>query len=283
MKKIYLFLVCLFIFAMPVFAKKIIELKSGERITCEVVSEDAGILTVISDTFGEMKIKREDIKNISELDDRTGYKYDDPNHNSLLFMPSAETNPKGTKYISSYELFYINTGYAPVENLHISLGFLFPIVPEMITEGPVSIGVKYRTVTEPYKFNMSVMGSYTTVFQHSDIGLITYGTAYNYYFDSKTTANLYFGGLTTTKTAGMESIFSFGLGLTFRTSESSKFLVEYLNGGMFDEIVTDGIILFGLRFFGERISADLAGIKFLDISGSEPWFLIPLVSLTYHW
>ncbi|HXK50390.1 MAG TPA: hypothetical protein PKW56_07985 [Clostridiales bacterium] len=41
-------------------------------------------------------------------------------------------------------------------------------------------------------------------------------------------------------------------------------------------------MLFGLRFFGEKISADLAGIKFFDITGSDIWLFIPLVSLTYH-
>ena len=102
MKRLLLALLCLFFLISESFAKKIIELKSGERITCEIVSEDDNVLTVISDTFGEMKIKRSDINTVTELDDRTGFRYDDPNHNSLLFIPSAETNPKGTKYISSY-------------------------------------------------------------------------------------------------------------------------------------------------------------------------------------
>jgi len=264
------------------YSKKIIELKNGESVKCEIVSEENNILTVVSDTFGEMKINRSDIKLIKDLDERTVYRYDDPNHCSLLFMPSAETNPKGTWYISDYELLFMNVGYSPVENLHISTGFLFPIVPEMLTEGPISFGAKLRTIGEPYKYNMSVMGSITTIFEESEGGLITYGTAFNYYLSPATTANFYMGGLTTTATAGAESIFSFGLALTFRTSESSKFIVEYLNGGMFDDIETKGIMLFGLRFFGEKISADLAGVKFLDISGSDPWFFIPLLSLTYH-
>jgi len=277
---------CIFIFILAIafcsYSKKIIELKNGESIKCEIVSEENDILTVVSDTFGEMKINRSDIKLIKDLDERTGYRYDDPNHCSLLFMPSAETNPKGTWYISDYELLFMNVGYSPVDDLHISTGFLFPIVPEMLTEGPISFGAKFRTIGEPYKYNMSVMGSFTTILDEPNAGIITYGAAYNYYLSPATTANFYMGGLTSTETAGMESIFSFGLALTFRTSESSKFLIEYLNGGMFDEVETKGIMLFGLRFFGEKISADLAGVKFLDISGSDPWFFIPLLSLTYH-
>ncbi|HXK50389.1 MAG TPA: hypothetical protein PKW56_07980 [Clostridiales bacterium] len=195
MKQIFLFVVVLFLSVQLSFAKKIIELKSGERITCEVVSEDSEVLTVISDTFGEMKIKRADIKLITELDERTGYKYDDPNHCSLLFMPSAETNPKGTWYISDYELFYMNVGYSPTDNLHISTGFLFPIVPEMITEGPLSFGLKYRTLSEPYKMNVSMMGTYTTVIDEADIGLITYGTAFNYYINPRSTFNFYLAQL----------------------------------------------------------------------------------------
>ena len=264
------------------YSKQIIELNSGEKIKCDIVKEENGVLTVVSDTFGEMTINRSSIKVIIELDERTGYRYDDPNHCSLLFMPSAETNSKGTWYVSDYELVFMNVGYSPIDDLHISTGFLFPIVPEMLTEGPISFGAKLRTISEPYKYNMSIMGSFTTILDEPNAGIITYGAAYNYYLSPATTANFYMGGLTTTETAGMESIFSFGLALTFRTSESSKFIFEYLNGGMFDDIETKGIMLFGLRFFGEKISADLAGVKFLDISGSEPWFFIPLLSLTYH-
>lgn len=286
MKQILLLVVILLLSVQISFAKKIIELKSGERITCEIVSENDNVLTVISDTFGEMKISRTDIKVITELDERTGFRYDDPNHNSLLFMPSAETNPKDTKYISSYELLYMNVGYAPVENLHISAGFIFPVVPELLTSGPMSLGIKYRTFGEPYKMNMSIMGSYTTVLAEKDIGLITFGSAFNYYPNPKTTLNFYMGTLTTTITSGAESAFSFGLGFTRRTSESSKIIIEYMNGGLFDEIESGGVILYGLRFFGERISADLAGVQFVDLitdGESDSWIIIPLVSLTYHW
>ncbi len=282
MKKTVLIFIFFLLFVQQLYSKKIIELKSGERITCEIISEESEVMTVISDTFGEMKINRADIKLITELDERTGYKYDDPNHCSLLFMPSAETNPKGTWYISDYELFYMNVGYSPTDNLHVSTGFLFPIIPEMITEGPLSFGFKYRTFSDPYKMNMSIMGTYNTVLEESDTGLITYGTAFNYYLNPKSTFNFYIGGLTSTETKGSESIFSFSLGLTHRTSESSKLIIEYLNGGIFDEIETKGVMLFGLRFFGEKISADLAAIKFFDITGSDIWLLIPLISLTYH-
>jgi hypothetical protein len=285
MKHALLFILSLLLICQVSFAKKIIELKSGERITCEIVSEDEGILTVVSDTFGEMKIQRSDIKTISDLDENTGYRYDDPNHCSLLFMPSAETNPKGTWYISDYELLYMNVGYSPTDDLHISTGFLFPIVPEMITEGPLSLGFKFRTLSEPYKMNMSVMGTYTTVLDYPDVGLITYGTAFNYYMNPRSTVNLYMGGMTTSRTVGTESAISFGLAFTYRSSESSKLIVEYMNGGIFDEFESKGVLLYGIRFFGEKISADLAGIQFVDLitdDDSQSWIIIPLVSLTYH-
>ena len=156
----------------------------------------------------------------------------------------------------------------------------------MLTNGPVSLGIKYRTFGEPYKMNMSVMASYTTVFSEADVGLMTFGSAFNYYPNPKTTLNLYMGTLTTTMTSGAESAFSFGLGYTYRTSESSKIIIEYMNGGLFDEIESKGVILYGLRFFGERISADLAGVQFIDLitdGESDSWIIIPLVSLTYHW
>lgn len=59
-----------------------------------------------------------------------------------------------------------------------------------------------------------------------------------------------------------------------------------MNGGIFDEFESKGVLIYGLRFFGERISADLAGVQFVDLitdSDSNSWIILPLVSLTYHW
>jgi hypothetical protein len=133
--------------------------------------------------------------------------------------------------------------------------------------------------------NMSVMGTYTTVLDYPDVGLITYGTAFNYYMNPRSTVNLYMGGMTTSRTVGTESAISFGLAFTYRSSESSKLIVEYMNGGIFDEFESKGVLLYGIRFFGEKISADLAGIQFVDLitdDDSQSWIIIPLVSLTYH-
>jgi len=133
---------------------------------------------------------------------------------------------------------------------------------------------------------MSIMGTYTTILAEADVGLITYGTAFNYYLNPRSTVNLYMGALTTSRTAGTESAFSFGLGFTRRTSESSKIIIEYMNGGIFDDIESKGIFLYGLRFFGEKISADLAAIQFVDLltdnDDGPAWIIWPLVSLTYH-
>ena len=210
--------------------------------------------------------------------DSNGYRYNDPNHNTLFIIPSAETNPKNTGYLSNYELFYMNVGYVPVENLHLSVGFLFPITPEFISEGPLSIGAKYRLAHQANKFNISVLGSYTFSLDH-DYTIFTFGGAANYYLSPILSGNIYIGTMLNPQSDNSKNkMLTYGLGVSLRTGESSKFIIEYLNA-KFENYYPDGVLMVGFRFFGKKISVDLAGITILDF---EDWLLLPFLNFTYH-
>ncbi|MCK4980266.1 MAG: hypothetical protein KAS62_07710, partial [Candidatus Delongbacteria bacterium] len=200
-----------------------------------------------------------------------------PNHNTLFIMPSAETNPKGSSYLSNYELLYMNVGHSFSDDLHVSLGFLFPITSEFISHGPMTLGLKQRLLCEPEKYNVSLMGSYTFALAE-DYSLITFGGAINYYTSPDFTFNFYLGDMLDPKANEINHLINFGVGITARTGESTKLIVEYLNGQIEDEIF-DGIFLVGVRFFGKKLSVDLAGLA--PLTGGE-WFLWPFLNFTYH-
>lgn len=260
----------------------LIELRSGESIQGSIIEENETTVVVKSESMGILTIDRKNIKEMIDLKRSTGYRYNDPNHNSLLFMPSAETNSKGTKYFSSYELVYLNLGASPTDNLNVAVGFIFPFTPDVIAHTPLSIGFKYRLLHRPEFINFSLVTSYSTILEADDFSLITVGGAFNYYFNPTTTANLYVGNIFNPNDTD-DKIIHFGAALTKRVSPSSKFIIEYMNG-MWEDFTTDGTLLIGIRFFGKKLSADFAVIRFLEFSdnSNEPWFMIPLVNFTYH-
>ena len=105
MKKIFVIILLAVVFAFAAEQKNcIIELKSGESIQGVLVEENEDTITLRSETLGTMTIERSKIRDIVRIDNSTGFRYNDPNHNTLFVMPSAETNPEKTGYLSNYEL-----------------------------------------------------------------------------------------------------------------------------------------------------------------------------------
>ncbi|NOR44533.1 MAG: hypothetical protein GQ534_03020 [Candidatus Delongbacteria bacterium] len=283
MKKFIIFILIILAFVFSTVRNNcIIELKSGESIKGILIEENEDTVTLKSETLGTMTIERSKIKEIVQNVSSSGYKYNDPNHNSLLFMPSAETNPKGTKYFSSYELVYLNLGASPTDNLNVAIGFVFPFTPDVIVHTPLSIGFKYRFLHEPHRLNVSLMSSYSTILESENSSLFTIDGAFNYYFNPTTTIDFYLGNIINPNDTDY-TIIHYGIALTKRVSPNSKFIIEYMNG-MWENYTMDGVLMFGVRFFGKKISGDIAAIKFMDFSDNNDnlWFLLPLVSLTYH-
>ena len=100
MKNFIVFILLAVVFAFATVQNNcVIELNSGASLKGELVEENDEFVIIESETLGKMTIQRSNIKDISKIDSSTGYMYNDPNHNTLFIMPSAETNPKGSSYL----------------------------------------------------------------------------------------------------------------------------------------------------------------------------------------
>ena len=75
--------------------------------------------------------------------------------------------------------------------------------------------------------------------------------------------------------------FSVGLGTDIRVFPHVKLLGEILHGGTTFDPGSDGTLVnFGIRIHGERISADIGGVRPLEDMGSL--LFIPLISVGYR-
>ena len=272
-------------------------LNSGEELMGKLVSEDDKHLVLISNSLGEIKVSKEKIKKVKYFDvvstnDDTNqkfYKYDDPNNNSSFLIPTAESIETGSKYISNYELFYMNIGATPVEHLNLSIGFVFPITPGVIAESPYSFGVKYQFIDYKYN-NLAFLGSVTF---NTDSPIYTFGLAGNQYNNDKSIKfDMYGGGII--HDDGYS--YNIGLSLSKRVSESVKLMFEYIHDSTIGTDSTannklhTGYIIFGVRFFGENLSFDLGGAKniYIYINDSErdfslnEWYILPYINFSYH-
>lgn len=72
----------------------------------------------------------------------------DAHHDRLLIAPTAETNPKGSFYATSYEIVLLQLGYAVSDHTQISLTATPPLGDQAVIPGDISI--KTVVLREPH-------------------------------------------------------------------------------------------------------------------------------------
>lgn len=78
----------------------------------------------------------------------------------VLFSPTAETNPEGSFYGTSYEILLFQVGYSPSDDTQISVTGLPPLGEDPIV--PLDISVKTVVLRRP-SFSVAVLGSATGI------------------------------------------------------------------------------------------------------------------------
>lgn len=63
----------------------------------------------------------------------------DAHHDRVMFAPTAETNPKGSFYLTSYYIVLWQLGYAVTDSTQISITAMPPIGTEPVVPGDISI------------------------------------------------------------------------------------------------------------------------------------------------
>ncbi len=192
----------------------------------------------------------------------------------LLIAPTAYTMPKGWIYLTNYELFFLNAGFAATDRTHVSAFVLFPMIPEFLRT--LSIGMK-QNYWYSSSFASALWGAY-----NFELGILAVGNAFSVgTMRSNATFNaILIADLKESPGAG----WGFSLGGAIALSSSVKLLGEYWFSGETLRGTSSGEILaLGIRFYGKQFCIDLGGIRPVGVTGEDSSDLIafPYLKGTY--
>lgn len=255
-----------------------LRLTDGTTIRGTLVEETEGYVVIENRALGRLRIHREYIDVIRDEAGKevaTELQRFDVDYNSVLFGPTPETFPKGTGYFRSFELLFLNVGFAPTNNLNLSFATLFPISS---ATGMLSAGFKYRFLSREKHFvGLAVAGTGTVVSSSwlaTLTGVLGIGNRRN---------SLNFSiheAFVQDQDRGAFYIVSGDV----QFAPSAKLLAEYGNSAnrVLDDEDLNGFINIGVRMFWERTSFALTGLRPLT-EDSGDFIAFPVVMFARHW
>lgn len=285
MRKLWFGIFPLFFYA-PLTAFEVIRLKDGTVIRGEIVSRTDSTVEIDSENLGRVKVKKKNIlsspvKDSEVLPPQRLARIDpDPIGHTLLLMPTAFTPPKGSMVFRDFELLFLTFGYSPTHSTSVVAGGMLPFTRDF---NALTLGVKQRVLQEA-NGAVALAGNVTVPLSSEidEAGFIWLLNAVaSYRFDKQVGVHVAAGGIGAQGRGESVQGLSFGLGADARLTSHIKVLAELLHGGTtFDPGSNGTLVNFGIRIHGERLSADIGGIRPLEDMG-DLWF-IPLVSVGYR-
>jgi hypothetical protein len=228
----------------------------------------------------------------------------DPSDQALFFMPTAFLPPAGAFTFRDFELLFLTFGYSPGARTSLSLGFLFPVLPS-IQVG--TLGFKQNLWSDGSGAALSITGNLTQPLGegppddvgffansnlvaskrlqgpdgkehfgiHGAVGYLGHRERYTKYRDTEEQA---------TSAWKWQGDFDYGIGCDAVLTPHAKFLVEYVSAAPFeaDNSFKGGLLSFGFRLHGERLAADIAGLRPFTGTGVGEIFLWPLLVVSYR-
>ncbi|HLP40188.1 MAG TPA: hypothetical protein VK465_01665, partial [Fibrobacteria bacterium] len=224
--------------------------------------------------------------------DRRGARSIDPADQALFFLPTGFTPPQGSFLFRDFELLFLTLGFAPTGSSTVTGGFLFPVTSEFQL---LTAGIKQQLFAD-------LENRYAVAFA----GNITKPIGENVEGQFITTSNLVasfrgpnlemqawdgFGVHAAVGYLGASDdegdwagAFSFGIGTEARITRNAKFMAEFLSAAPFDPEadVDGGLLTLGIRLHGDRLSADIAGLRPMVEGESMDIVFFPLLVVSYR-
>lgn len=244
--------------------------ESGLRYVGSVIEKNERELTILTDEGTKITILLSNIQDIraipKSLIQDGEYWYPNPNDSRYLFAPSAFNLKKGEGYYQNTYLFINSFNYGITDNFSMGLGFEFLSTFGSLGNGSFDpiffVTPKYSTqVSENMRVGVGVLvGKITDNIGGFGVsyGLVTYGNP-----EHNATLGLGFGLFDGQLRSDPVITIS---GMT-RLSRRISLVTE---NWFFPADVYRGIISYGIRFFGETMSVDLALINNDDFSEIFP-------------
>jgi hypothetical protein len=211
-----------------------------------------------------------------ELRDR---RYADAHVDRVVLLPTAETHPQGTFYLSSYEIIFLQAGYAMSDRTQITLTSMPPLPREQIV--PLDLSLKTVLVRAP-EFRVAAIGSVSGIagLEQGTALLGRVGGVVQLCLERTCGSNISVG--TSVALAGPAIIAGNGAGVIIRATRVLSVLAE------FDAVLPLGTVAnqlnglafaTGIRLSGEHLGLDLAFARRIDVLDATA---IPFIAGTYR-
>jgi hypothetical protein len=298
--------------AVAVFAESL-RLKDGSRLEGKRVRVEDSTLIFRTLDLGELRVPLSAVEDeaasasaevSADESARKKGEWSDPSGQALFFLPTAFTPPKGSLVFRDFELLFLTFGFSPTSTTSISGGAMFPITDEF---NAFTFGVKQGLWAAPDgRMAMAITGNITKPVgadfddesalllnsnlmfsarlpnrMHKDALGFHVGLGYagvlveNEHYDFNT-------GETSTHTDWYDNL-SVGGGFEARLTPNAKFILEYLSAFPLEDGTDEnlGVLTFGFRLHGSRLSADIAGFRPIGEDFGD-LILLPLLVVSYR-
>jgi hypothetical protein len=207
------------------------------------------------------------------------HRYTDAHVDRVVFMPTGETHPEGTFYLSSYEIVLLQAGYAVSDRTQVTLSAMPPLETEAIL--PFDLTVKTVLARAP-AFRVATFGSVSGI-GGTDIGTGVVGRVggvVQLCFDGgcRSSASV----ATNVVLAGPAIFVGNGAGFVLRASRLVSVLLEVdaaIPIGTVGNEFNGLAVAPGVRFGGEHFGFDFAFAHSLsDLTGPA----LPFIAFTYR-
>lgn len=252
-----------------------IRLTDGSVIYGRILERTDVTFTVQTEAGARVTLQRGQIQSMTPLKGRLvgGEVWpDDPHATRLFFGPTARAIPQGEGYFGAYELFFPFVSYGVTDRFTISGGT--PVVPEVI--GRVFyVAPKYEVIRTPTaSAAVGVLALFATEEVTGSAGLL-YGVGTFGSPDGALTVGATVPFIAAEGESEIGDEPAFMVGGERRLSRRTKFISE----NYFAPSVSGALVSAGVRFFGERLSADF-GIG-AAVGDGENTCCLPLVNFVY--
>lgn len=252
-----------------------IRLRDGSVLVGRIVAEAGSTLTVQTQAGLTLTVQRDQVVSITERSGRVvnGEVWpQDPHATRLFFAPTGRAIPKGEGYFGVYELFFPFVSYGVTDRFTVSAGT--PIIPDYIGQ-IFYLAPKYEVVRTPgISAAVGVLALFAPEEELDGSAGLIYGVGTFGNVDRAVTLGATVPFVATTEDSDLGNDPVFMIGAESRVGLRTKLLTEnYVVPG------EGSLISGGIRFFGERLSADF-GVG-LAVGGSDQACCLPLVNFVY--
>jgi len=207
----------------------------------------------------------------------------DAHNDRLLFAPTAETNPRGSFYATSYEIVLLQIGYALTDRTQLSLTLTPPLGDEHVIPGDIS--VKTVLLREPHVSVAGLVSASGIVGFEEFSGFLGRVGAVATFCPDASQCRLAFSMSSDIALAGPASLLFNGVGVSYRAGRIVSLIAEVDTLIPLAEAVGEANGLLGgagVRLSGRAWGVDLALMK-AGKAGSAPSGFFPFIAATYRY